>query len=175
MPQDYVLPPTAGIGHVHLKVSDLERAIAFYRDVLGFELTARFGPQAAFMSAGGYHHHLGLNTWSSEGGPRPARGTTGLFHFAIRYPDRRTLGLALKRVMDKGVRLHGAADHAVSQSIYFEDPDGNGIELTIDTPKEQWRYEPDGDVVMVTEPLDLRALLDEALESGGADAPGGTR
>ena len=142
--QDYVLPARADIGHVHLKVSDLETAIGFYRDVLGFELTARFGDEAAFMSAGGYHHHLGLNTWHSRGGSPPPRDTTGLYHFAIRYPDRRSLAMALRRVMDAGVRLQGAADHGVSQSIYFADPDCNGLELTIDTPRESWRFRPDG-------------------------------
>lgn len=160
--QDYVLPATADIGHVHLKVSNLEVAIGFYRDVLGFELMTRFGDQAAFLSAGGYHHHLGLNTWDSRGGSRPPRDATGLYHFAVRYPDRRTLAVALQRVMDAGVRLHGAADHGVSHSIYLADPDGNGIELTIDTPREGWRFRDDGELDMVTEPLDLRALLEEA-------------
>jgi catechol 2,3-dioxygenase len=161
--QDYVLPAAAGIGHVHLKVSHLEVAIGFYRDVLGFELTTRFGDEAAFLSAGGYHHHLALNTWESRGGSRPPRDATGLYHFAVRFPDRRTLAIAVRRVLDAGVRLHGAADHGVSQSIYLADPDGNGVELTIDTPRETWRYHPDGDLVMVTDPLDLRLLLEEAV------------
>jgi len=160
--QDYVLPAQADIGHVHLKVADLEVAIGFYRDVLGFELTSRFGDEAAFLSAGGYHHHLGLNTWESRGGSRPPREATGLYHFAIRYPDRRALAVALRRVMGAGVHLRGAADHGVSQSIYLADPDGNGIELTIDTPRDTWRRLPDGGIDMVTEPLDLRALLEEA-------------
>ena len=158
----YVLPAAADIGHVHLKVADLERSIVFYRDVLGFEVTARYGRQAAFLSAGGYHHHLGLNTWESEGGSAPPRGTTGLFHFAIRYPDRTSLAIALKRLVEAGVPHQGAADHAVSHSLYLADPDGNGIELTIDLPRDQWRHEPDGSVHMVTEPLDLNALLAQA-------------
>jgi catechol 2,3-dioxygenase len=166
--QDYVLPASAGIGHVHLKVSSLEVAIGFYRDVLGFEVMTRFGDQAAFLSAGGYHHHIGLNTWESAGGRRPPRDATGLYHFAVRYPDRRALGVALKRVLDAGVRLQGASDHGVSQSVYLADPDGNGIELTIDTPREGWRFRSDGQLEMVTEPLDLRALLDEALAPDGA-------
>jgi catechol 2,3-dioxygenase len=161
MSQDYVLPAQSDIGHVHLKVSNLEASVAFYRDVLGFEVTTRFGDEAAFLSAGGYHHHLALNTWDSRGGKPAPRGTTGLYHFAIRYPDRRALAVALRRVMDRGVRLHGAADHGVSESIYFADPDGNGIELTIDRPRETWRHE-NGALVMTTDPLDLRALLEEA-------------
>jgi catechol 2,3-dioxygenase len=166
--QDYVLPASAGIGHVHLKVSNLEAAIGFYRDVLGFEVMTRFGDQAAFLSAGGYHHHVGLNTWESAGGGRPPRDATGLHHFAVRYPDRRTLGIALKRVLDAGVRLQGASDHGVSQSVYLADPDGNGVELTLDTPRESWRFRPDGQLEMITESLDLRALLDEALAPDGA-------
>lgn len=169
--QDYVLPATADIGHVHLKVSNLEVSIGFYRDVLGFELMTRFGDQAAFLSAGGYHHHLGLNTWESSGGSRPPRDATGLYHFAVRYPDRRTLAVALRRVMDAGVRLHGAADHGVSQSIYLADPDGNGVELTVDTPREVWRFRADGELDMVTDPLDLRALLDEAVSPEKSSSP----
>lgn len=162
MPEPYTLPASADIGHVHLKVSDLERSIAFYRDVLGFEVTTRYGHQAAFLSAGGYHHHLGLNTWESQGaGPAPRRAP-GLYHFAIRYPDRRALAIALKRLIAAGVPLQGASDHGVSHSIYLADPDGNGIELTIDIPREQWRYESDGSLHMVTDPLDLQALLAEA-------------
>jgi len=162
MAQDYVLPAAADIGHVHLKVSDLERSIRFYREVLGFELTSRFGDEAAFLSAGGYHHHLGLNTWESRGGGGPPRHATGLYHFAIRYPDRRALAIAVRRVLDAGVRLQGAADHGVSESIYLADPDGNGIELTIDRPRERWSRTEDGGVHMVTEPLDLHALLELA-------------
>jgi catechol 2,3-dioxygenase len=137
-------------------VSDLERAIAFYRDVLGFEVQHRYGDEAAFLSAGGYHHHIGLNTWESKGGPPPPRGTTGLYHLAIRYPDRQTLAQAVKQVVDAGVPLSGASDHGVSEAIYLEDPDQNGIELYRDRPREQW---PEG---MYTAPLDLQALLAEA-------------
>jgi catechol 2,3-dioxygenase len=141
---------------VHLKVSDLERAIAFYRDVLGFELQHRYGDQAAFLSAGGYHHHIGLNTWESKGGSPPARGTTGLYHVAIRYPDRKTLAQAVQAVVDAGVPLSGASDHGVSEAIYLHDPDENGIELYRDRPREQWPED------MYTAPLDLQALLAEA-------------
>ena len=162
MSDPYKLPAQADIGHVHLKVSDLERSIAFYRDVMGFEITARYGKQAAFLSAGGYHHHLGLNTWESEGGSPPPRRATGLFHFAIRYPDRKALAIALKRLVEAGVPVQGVADHAVSHSIYLSDPDGNGIELTIDIPRDQWQYEADGSLRMVTEALDVQALLAEA-------------
>jgi catechol 2,3-dioxygenase len=162
MSDPYKLPAQADIGHVHLKVSDLERSIAFYRDVMGFEITTRYGRQAAFLSAGGYHHHLGLNTWESEGAGPPPRRATGLFHFAIRYPDRKALAVALKRLIDAGVPVQGVADHAVSHSIYLSDPDGNGIELTIDIPRDQWQYEADGSLRMVTEPLDVQALLAEA-------------
>ncbi len=162
MSQPYTLPTQADIGHVHLKVSDLERSITFYRDVMGFEITARYGKQAVFLSAGGYHHHLGLNTWESEGGSPPPRRATGLFHFAIRYPDRKALASALKRLIEAGVPIQGVADHAVSHSIYLSDPDGNGIELTIDIPRDQWQYEADGSLRMVTEPLDVQALLAEA-------------
>lgn len=164
MSQPYTLPALADIGHVHLKVSDLERSVAFYRDVLGFVVTARYGTQAAFLSAGGYHHHLGLNTWESGGAGPPPQRATGLFHFAIRYPDRQALAIALRRLVDAGVPLQGAADHGVSHSIYLADPDGNGIELTIDTPREQWHFRSDGALEMVTEPLDLQALL--ALAAG---------
>ena len=156
------IDPRTDIGHVHLKVSDLDRAIAFYRDVLGFELQQRMGDEAAFLSAGGYHHHIGLNTWQSKGGSPPAPGTTGLFHFAIRYPDRPALANALKRVLDAGISI-GASDHGVSEAIYFEDPDGNGIEIYRDRPREEWPRARDGDgVAMMTAPLDLRGLLAEA-------------
>ena len=136
-------------------MSDLERSIAFYRDVLGFELMQRMGDEAAFLSAGGYHHHIGLNTWESAGGPPPPRGTTGLFHVAIRYPDRRTLAQAVRAVLDAGIRLTGASDHGVSEAIYLRDPDQNGIELYRDRPREEWPG------AMYTEPLDLEALLAE--------------
>jgi len=137
-------------------VSDLERAIAFYRDVLGFEVQHRYGDEAACLSAGGYHHHLGLNTWESKGGPPPPAGTTGLYHVAIRYPDRQTLAQAVKQVVDAGVRLSGASDHGVSEAIYLKDPDQNGIELYHDRPREQWPEE------MYSAPLDVQALLAEA-------------
>jgi catechol 2,3-dioxygenase len=150
------------IGHVHLKVSDLDRAIRFYRDVLGFELKQQMGDQAAFLSAGGYHHHIGLNTWESKGGPPPPPGTTGLYHVAIRFPDRLALAQALKRVLQAGIRI-GASDHGVSEAIYFEDPDGNGIEIYRDRPREEWPRAPDGKgIAMVNAPLDINALLAEA-------------
>jgi catechol 2,3-dioxygenase len=155
------IDPRVDIGHVHLKVSDLQRAIGFYRDVLGFELMQQLGDEAAFLSAGGYHHHLGLNTWESKGGSPPPPGTTGLYHVAIRYPDRKTLAQAVKGVVDAGVRLSGASDHGVSEAIYLHDPDGNGIELYRDRPREQWPY--DGDrLAIYSAPLDLNALLAEA-------------
>ena len=147
---------------MHLKVSDLDRAVDFYRDALGFEETTRLGDQAAFLSAGGYHHHIGLNTWESKGGSPPPPGSTGLFHFAIRYPTRAALAKALKRLVDAGVPLSGASDHGVSEAIYLNDPDGNGIELYRDRPREDWTTDPDGNFVMVSEPLDLNALLAEA-------------
>jgi len=150
------------IGHVHLKVADLDRALAFWRDVLGFEETTRYGDQAAFLSAGGYHHHIGLNTWESRGGSPPARGTTGLFHAAIRYPDRASLADALRRLVEAGVPIDGASDHGVSEAIYLRDPDGNGVELCRDRPMEEWPRTEDGDLAMVTLPLDLGALLAEA-------------
>jgi catechol 2,3-dioxygenase len=150
------IDPRVDIGHVHLKVSDLERAIAFYRDVLGFEVMHRYGDQAAFLAAGGYHHHIGLNTWESKGGSPPPPGTTGLYHVAIRYPDRQTLAQAVKQVVQAGVRLSGASDHGVSEAIYLHDPDQNGIELYRDRPRDQWPTE------MFTAPLDLEALLAEA-------------
>ena len=149
------IDPRVDIGHVHLKVSDLDRAIGFYRDVLGFELQHRYGDQAAFLSAGGYHHHIGLNTWESKDGAPPARGTTGLYHVAIRYPDRQTLAQAVKQVVDAGIPLSGASDHGVSEAIYLDDPDGNGVELYRDRPRDQWPDE------MYTAPLDLGALLAE--------------
>jgi catechol 2,3-dioxygenase len=157
------IDPRVDIGHVHLKVSDIERALGFYRDVLGFEEMARYGDQAVFISAGGYHHHLGLNTWESKDAPPPPRGTTGLFHVAIRYPDRKTLAEAVKAVVDAGVRLDGASDHGVSEAIYLRDPDDNGIELYRDRPQEEWpRPENGNGVAMVTLPLDVEALLAEA-------------
>lgn len=154
--------PAVRIGHIHLKVADLDRALAFYRDVLGFELMQRFGTQAAFLSAGGYHHHIGLNTWESLGGTPPAAGTTGLYHTAILYPDRSSLADALRRLQDAGIPLDGAADHGVSEALYLRDPDQNGVELYRDRPAEEWPRNPDGSLAMFTRPLDLRKLLAEA-------------
>src|SRR5437764_11235630 len=153
--------PQTRIGHVHLKVSDLERAIQFYRDVLGFELTQRYGRQAAFLSAGGYHHHIGLNTWESAGGSPPPEGATGLYHLAIVYPSRADLADALRRLRQHGVLLEGASDHGVSEALYLRDPDGNGVELYWDRPKEQWPRNQQGDIEMSTHPLDLDDLLRE--------------
>ena len=149
------------VGHVHLKVSDLDRALKFYRDVLGFELTQRYGNEAAFLSAGGYHHHIGPNTWESEGGSPPPPGSTGLYHLAIVYPTRAQFADALQRVLRAGIRLEGASDHGVSEAIYLRDPDGNGLELYWDRPKQEWPRKPNGDLAMVTEPLDLNQLLRE--------------
>jgi catechol 2,3-dioxygenase len=154
--------PRTRIGHVHLTVSDLDRAVAFYRDVLGFEVTSRYGRDAVFLSAGGYHHHVGLNTWAGRGAPAPAPGTTGLYHFAILYPDRAALGAALRRLLDAGVPLEGAADHGVSEAIYLRDLDGNGVELYRDRPENEWPRAADGTLAMQTRPLDLEALLAEA-------------
>ncbi len=150
------------IGHVHLKVADLERALGFYRDVLGFELTQRYGKEAAFLSAGGYHHHIGLNTWESAGGQPPPPGATGLFHVAILYPTRAELADALRRVLQAGIPLEGASDHGVSEAIYLRDPDHNGVELYWDRPKEQWPRSPEGGIAMDTRPLDLDKLLQTA-------------
>jgi catechol 2,3-dioxygenase len=144
------IDPRVDIGHVHLKVSDIDRALAFYRDVLGFEVMARMGDQAAFISAGGYHHHIGLNTWESKGGAPPPRGTTGLYHVAIRYPDRAALATALKTVVEAGVPISGASDHGVSEAIYLQDPDANGIELYRDRPREEWPRAQDGSGVAMT-------------------------
>lgn len=151
--------PQARIGHVHLKVADLERALAFYCGVLGFELTQRMGRHAAFVSAGGYHHHIGLNTWESAGGEPPAPGTTGLYHLAILYPTRAALADALRRVMDAEIPLEGASDHGVSEAIYLRDPDDNGVELYWDRPQEEWPRTAEGEIAMVTNPLDLSDLL----------------
>jgi catechol 2,3-dioxygenase len=156
------IDPRVDIGHVHLKVADIERSLAFYTGVLGFELQQRMGDEAAFVSAGRYHHHIGLNTWQSKGASPPAPGHTGLFHVAIRYPDRATLADALRRLVEAGVPLSGASDHGVSEAIYLADPDGNGIELYRDRPREEWPHDPDGNVAMMTIPLDLNALLAEA-------------
>ncbi len=159
------------IGHVHLKVADLERALQFYCGVLGFELMQRMGDSAAFISAGGYRHHIGLNTWQSKGGTAPAAGTTGLFHLAIVYPTRASLGDALQRLIAAGVPLDGAADHGVSEALYLRDPDGNGVELYRDRPREEWPKSANGELAMYTQALNLKDLLNAAsgAVSGGVD------
>ncbi len=154
--------PGTRVGHIHLKVADLDRAIAFYRDVMGFEVQQQMGKQAAFLSAGGYHHHVGLNTWESAGGTPPERGRTGLYHVAFLYPDRAALAETLRSVLDAGVTLDGAADHGVSEAIYFRDPDGNGIEIYRDRPQSEWPRTKDGSLDMVNSRLDLDLLLTEA-------------
>jgi catechol 2,3-dioxygenase len=156
---DTPIDPRVDIGHVHLKVADLERAIGFWHGVLGFDLMQRMGNQAAFLSAGGYHHHIGLNTWESQGGPPPPRGTTGLYHVAIRYPTRAALADALRRLERAGIQLQGASDHGVSEALYLADPDGNGVELYYDRPQEDWPRNPDGSLLMYSRPLDLDDLL----------------
>jgi catechol 2,3-dioxygenase len=155
-------PPETRVGHVHLKVADLDRAIAFYAGVLGFELQQRYGTQAAFLSAGGYHHHIGLNTWESLGGSPPPRGHTGLYHTAFLFPDRASLGAAVKRVLAAGIPLDGAADHGVSEAVYLTDPDGNGVELYRDRPEADWPRDAAGTLKMVNARLDIPALLAEA-------------
>jgi catechol 2,3-dioxygenase len=155
------ISPAVRIGHVHLKVADLDRALAFYCGVLGFEIMQRFGTQAAFISAGGYHHHIGLNTWESRGGNPPAPGTTGLYHTAILYPDRATLADALRRLVTAGIKLDGAADHGVSEALYLRDPDQNGVELYRDRPESEWPRTATGEIAMFTHPLDLQKLLSE--------------
>jgi catechol 2,3-dioxygenase len=150
------------IGHIHLKVADLERSVSFYSGVLGFDVTQRLGSDAAFLSSGGYHHHIGLNTWESKGGAPPPPGSTGLYHVAILYPTRAALGDALRRVMKAGVPLEGASDHGVSEALYLRDPDGNGVELYWDRPREEWPREADGSVAMYTQRLDLDSLLSES-------------
>ena len=153
------IDPQVRIGHVHLKVADLDCALGFYRGVLGFELQQRFGSQAAFISAGGYHHHIGLNTWESKGGSPPPPGSTGLFHLAILYPTRAALADAVRRVLKAGIELDGASDHGVSEAIYLRDPDENGVELYWDRPREEWPRSASGEIAMVTRALDLDALL----------------
>lgn len=162
--------PGVRIGHVHLKVADLERSLAFYCDVLGFQLTQRYGPGAAFVSAGGYHHHIGLNTWESRGGKPPPRSATGLYHVAILYPDRKSLADALRRLIKHQIPLEGAADHGVSEAIYLQDPDGNGLELYIDRDPAEWPRDANGELKMTTEPLDLEALLAASSPEAGCDA-----
>lgn len=153
------IDPEVRVGHVHLKVADLDRAVSFYRDALGFEVTQRFGTQAAFLSAGGYHHHIGLNTWDSAGGKPPPAGATGLYHLALLYPTRTALAHAVKRLLERGVALEGAADHGVSEAVYLRDPDGNGVELYWDRAPEEWPRSRLGELAMVTEPLNVPALL----------------
>lgn len=155
----YRAPAGTAVGHVHLKVSDLERAVAFYRDVLGFEVMARGGSKAAFLGFGGYHHHLGLNTWESEGQPRAPKSAPGLYHSAFLYPTRTDLARAYARVKEAGIQITGWADHGVSQAIYFDDPDGNGIEIYWDRPKSDWPRDACGDLIMSNERFDLAELL----------------
>jgi len=161
-PMTAPLDPQVRVGHVHLKVADLERSLAFYRDVLGFEVTLRVGDSAAFLAAGGYHHHLGLNTWESAGGTPPPPGTTGLYHAAFLYPTRAALADALRRVIAAGLPLEGASDHGVSEALYLRDPDDNGVELYWDRPREAWPRTADGALTMYTRRLDLDGLLREA-------------
>ena len=155
-------PPQLSIGHVHLRVSDLDRSVGYYSKVIGLEVTQRFGGSAAFLSSDGYHHHLGLNTWDSRGGTPPPPGHTGLYHVAFLYPDRAALGRAVARALDAGVKLTGAADHGVSQAVYFDDPDGNGIELYWDRPRHAWPRDAEGGLAMINDPLDIGALLGAA-------------
>ncbi|HEY5617103.1 MAG TPA: VOC family protein [Vicinamibacterales bacterium] len=164
--------PNVRIGHVHLKVADLARAVNFYCDVLGFEETQRLGPGAAFVSAGGYHHHIGLNTWESRGGSPPPHGTTGLYHVAILYPTRHELADALHRVIQAGIALDGAADHGVSEALYLRDPDDNGVELYWDRPEEQWPRTADGQLAMYTRALDIESLLRDRDSRGRAQVLG---
>lgn len=157
------IDPRTTIGHVHLKVADLERSLDFYCGILGFKLMQRYGKSAAFISAGGYHHHIGLNTWQSHNGKPPPPRATGLFHLAILYPDRPSLADALARLIRADIPIDGASDHGVSEAIYLHDPDENGVELYRDRPKDQWPFNPEGELAMVTEPLDLETLLQEAV------------
>src|SRR5262245_61130793 len=159
------IDPRVRIGHVHLKVADLERALKFYCGVLGFELQQRYGAEAAFVSAGGYHHHIGLNTWESKGGAPPPPGTTGLFHLAIRYPTRASLADALRRVLAADIELDGASDHGVSEALYLRDPDGNGVELYFDSPESEWPRSANGELAMFTRPLDVDRLLQEGVRA----------
>ena len=159
MTQTYTAPAGTSIGHVHLKVSDLDRALAFYCDVLGLQQTQRYGAEAAFVAAGGYHHHIGLNTWESLGATPPPPGHTGLYHSAFLYPDRASLGAVIGRVLDAGILLDGAADHGVSEAVYLRDPDQNGVELYVDKPMADWPREADGTLAMVNAPLDVAALV----------------
>jgi catechol 2,3-dioxygenase len=161
----YVVPANTRIGHIHLKVSDLDKALAFYHDLLGFQITQWYGKSAVFISAGGYHHHIGLNTWHSKNaGPAPVN-SCGLYHTAILYPERKDLAVILKRLADANYPLTGAADHGVSEALYLNDPDGNGVELYWDKPHEQWPFDAEGNLQMVTDPLDVNSLLGEIAES----------
>ena len=160
-PQDYIVPAQTKIGHVHLKVADLQRSLDFYSGLLGFEITTMYGDQAAFISAGGYHHHIGLNTWHSLGGPPAPQSSVGLYHTAIVYPERKDLATILKRLLEAEYPLTGASDHGVSEALYLNDPDGNGVELYWDRPKDQWPQKEDGSLLMYTERLDLHGLLGE--------------
>ena len=155
----YKIPDSTRIGHVHLKVADIERALSFYQGLLGFEITQRYGDQAVFISAGGYHHHIGLNTWYSKNGPTAPQNSPGLFHTAILYAERRELAIILKRLLDAGYPLTGASDHGVSEALYLDDPDGNGVELYWDRPREEWPVDSSGNLMMMTERLDLEELL----------------
>lgn len=157
--KDYKAPAKTRIGHVHLKVSDLDQALTFYRDLLGFEITMMYGDQAAFISAGGYHHHIGLNTWHSKGAPPASRDGVGLYHVAIVYPERKDLAAVLKRLKETGHRIDGASDHGVSEAIYLRDPDNNGIELYWDRPEEEWGSKTNGELDMYTRPLNIQSLL----------------
>ncbi|HRQ51958.1 MAG TPA: VOC family protein [Agriterribacter sp.] len=161
MSNNYIIPAQTRIGHVHLKVADLERSLVFYRDLLGFELTTRYGSQAAFLSAGGYHHHIGLNTWHSQNAPRATANGVGLYHTAILYPERKDLAIIFDRLRRARYPLTGASDHGVSEALYLDDPDGNGVELYWDRPKELWPATPDGSLDMYTKPLDPESLLKE--------------
>lgn len=173
-PRPAAIAPQVRIGHVHLKVADLERALKFYRDVLGFELTQRMGAQAAFLSAGGYHHHIALNTWESQGGSPPPARATGLYHLAILYPTRAALAEALRGLINAGIPLDGAADHGVSEALYLRDPDGNGVELYWDRPEQEWPRTPAGQLAMFTRSLDVHGLLKEIAEprAGAIADPG---
>ncbi|MGE5418621.1 MAG: VOC family protein [Chloroflexota bacterium] len=167
MQQEYKIPPGTRIGHVHLKVSDLKKSMDFYCGLLGFELTTMYGKEAAFVSAGGYHHHVGLNVWLSKDAEPAPENSPGLFHVAILYPERKDLAAILKRILDEGYPVSGASDHGVSEAIYLEDPDRNGIELYWDKPKENWPHKPDGSLEMYTRSLDIRNLLAEVMEYHG--------
>jgi len=161
MKPTYKAPAGTTVGHIHLKVTDLDRALKFYRDLLGFELTTMYGDQAAFLSAGGYHHHIGLNTWHSKGGPPAPQRAAGLYHTAFLYPTRKDLAQITKRLIDNGYPISGASDHGVSEAIYLNDPDGNGVELYRDRPQDEWKFREDGTIEMVTDPLDIQDLLAE--------------